>query len=265
MKPLPTPNPITAFHTSLFIMHNCHEKLERLYHEFINDPRPKDYENTRLQDICSYMILEAASFLDEYEMYFTQKKQRAKKPTPIETEYLPQVNRTEHILRPVLKMLKRWKDLGDYRDNIVAHSNRYGHFQPVLVIAYQEPYDIPRERWEYQLMRDLIHITFLVIAQVFEQHLSMAWLLASTRKPAINPLKDNTKILVEIEDMVEGFKTACVEKQHEHGRDYSLNIVDIDYPGLKKAVADMKTYDHSLPKTYRYGRKQRISNEKKNN
>ncbi|MEJ0106671.1 MAG: hypothetical protein WDO19_30795 [Bacteroidota bacterium] len=264
MKPLPTPNPITAFHSSLFILHTCHEKLERLYHEFITDPRPNDYTNTRLHDICAYMVLEAASFLDEYEMYFTQKKTKSKKPAPIEPEYLSQVNRIEHILKPVLNTIKRWKDLGDYRDNIVAHSNRYGHFNPELVITHQEPYDIPRERWEYQLMRDLIHLMFGMICQVMEQEINYAFMVAVSRKPAINPLKDNSHISVEIREMVEGFKTACSEKQHEHGRDYSLNIVDIDYPSLKKALAEMKPYDHPLPKVYRFERKQKKANEKKN-
>src|SRR5258705_1869958 len=103
------------------------------------------------------MILETASFLDEYQIHFTQTKRINKRIEPIETEYRQRINDLHELIKPILNTIGRWKGIGEYRDNFVAHTNRVGYNNSKLIVAKQEPYDAPRQYWEFQLLRDLIH------------------------------------------------------------------------------------------------------------
>jgi hypothetical protein len=115
-------NTISNFHSSLYILNECHETIELLYFEFNKDSQTDIpyYKNTFQQEIGKYIILNIASFIDEYQIYFTQTKKISKKPKPIETEYIQRIKDIDRIINPILNMINRWKDIMNYRDNFVT-------------------------------------------------------------------------------------------------------------------------------------------------
>lgn len=119
-------NKISNFHSSLFTLNESHEAIERLYFEFSNHEQsgPEYYKNILLLDLKNYIILEAASFIDEYQIYFAQTKTTSKRPNAIEPIYKQRVKDLHEIIKLILTTIHRWKDIEEYRDNYVAHKNR---------------------------------------------------------------------------------------------------------------------------------------------
>ena len=237
-------NTISNFHSSLFILNDCHEKIEHLYFKFnkcLQTGIPY-YKNIFQHELGKYIILNSASFMDEYQIYFAQTKTTNKRPKPIEQEYNQRIKDLNKIINPILKTINRWSDIGQYRDNFVAHSNRSGWNLNTLIIASQEPYDAPRQFWEFQLLRDLIHIMFGIISQEFKMELIDAVFLAKSLKCVMNPLKDNSNIQKELQNMVDEFNKIS----QLQGKTYSLNTPEIDYHPLKKMVNSYPAFYHPI-------------------
>jgi hypothetical protein len=236
-------NPVSHFQASLFNLNECHEKIERLYFQFLNHPDSGEtyFLEPSLMDISHYMILEIASFLDEYHIYFAQTK-TGKKAASIEAEYVQRIKELHLILKPIIKTIYRWKGIESYRDNFVAHTNRIGFNYNSLIIAAQEPYDSPRQFWEFQLLRDLIHIMFGIISQEFKMELIDAHFAVHTRKSALNPLKDNSKIDDELQYMIEEYQHECMQQ----GKEYTLNVPHVDFPSLNQMLNKMVEFNHPL-------------------
>ncbi len=197
------------------------------------------HENTFQHEIGKYIILNAASFIDEYEIHFVQQR-HLKRSKPIEPEYTQRIKNLDEIIKPILNTLNRWSGIKQYRNNFVAHSNRSGQNQQTLVIPFQESHDAPRQFWEFQLLRDLIHIMFGVISQEFKMELVDAWVSGNTLKPTMNPCKDNSDIQAELENMVNEFNNIS----QRQGKVYSLNIPEIEYEPLKKLVDPLTPFSH---------------------
>jgi hypothetical protein len=226
-------NSITNFHTSLFILNECHDTIEHLYFEF-NKCSEKEipyYKNRFQHEIGRYIILNVASFLDEYQIYFVQKKQSNPRPKPIEVKFKERIKKLDELITPILKTINRWNDITEYRDQYVAHPNR-SRYGRTLKISSQEPYDAPRQLWEFQVLHDLINIMFGLICQEFKSELNEAWLFAKTLKPVMNPLKDNSRMVIELEEMIKEFKDISQKQE----RNYSLDVPEIIYGPLKKMV-----------------------------
>ncbi len=189
-------NKISNFHSSLFILNECHETIECLYYEFSNNKQSGSeyYKNDFLLCLKDYIIMEAASFLDEYQIYFTSTKRTNQRPKPMEQEYEQRIKNLHEVIKPILDTINRWKNIHDYRDNYVAHKNRSGFPIKSLKIPSQEPYDAPRKFFEIQLMRDLIHIMFGLISQEFKMELNDAFFKAKTLKSVVNPGKNNSNV-----------------------------------------------------------------------
>jgi len=236
-------NPVSNFQASLFNLNEGHEKIERLYFQFLNHPDSGEtyYLEPSLIDISHYMILEVVSFLDEYHIYFVQTK-IGKRAAPIEKEYIQRIKDLHVVLRPILKTIYRWKGIESYRDNFVAHTNRIGFTSNSLIIAGQEPYDAPRKFWEFQLLRDLIHIMFGIISQEFKMELIDAHFAANTRKNVLNPLKDNSKVEDELQNMIEEYHQECTQQ----GKEYTLNVPQVDFPSLNQMLNKMVEFNHPL-------------------
>lgn len=236
-------NSVSHFQASLFNLNECHEKIENLYHQFSTHPETGSlyYLEPLLVDVSRYLILEVASFLDEYHIYFVQTK-RGKKAAQIEAEYVQRIKDINSVLKPIEEAIYRWKGIEDYRDHFVAHTNRVGYNFNSLIIASQEPYDVPRKSWEFQLLRDLIHMMFGIISQEFKEELNDAWFAAKGRKGVMNPGKDNSKVDDELQNMIYEFEKECKQQ----GKEYTLNIPQVNYPPLKKMVENMTEFNHTL-------------------
>lgn len=242
-------NKISNFHSSLFILNECHENIERLYFEFsTNDHSGSEYyKNSHLLDIRNYIIMEVASFMDEYEIYFVQTKTTSKRAKPIEEEYQHRVKLLQEIVHPILNTLSRWTGIREYRDNFVAHVYR-SRWENVLKIPSQEPYDAPRKYWEVQLMRDLVHMIFGLISQEFKMELIDAFFIGRSLKSVMNPCKNNDEIEIELKKMVDDFTQIIQQK----GKAYTLNVSDIDYEPLKQLVNSPEPFSHPIPQIYQH-------------
>jgi hypothetical protein len=111
-----------------------------------------------------------------------------------------------------------------------------------LIISSQEPYDAPRQFWEFQLLRDLIHIMFGIISQEFKMELNEAWFIGRTLKAVINPNKDYRKIQLEIHNMINDFDKIS----QELGKSYSLNVFDIGNELLQRLTGSYQSFSHPL-------------------
>jgi hypothetical protein len=211
------------------------------------------YSNPLFPFIKDYLLLEVVSFLDEYERNFLEINNRTPAPArlnrnqrpihPIEPQYWYRIENLQKVIEPLLKTLNRWKDLSKYRNNYVGHGSRATWREGnKLSIAVQENYDAPRNIFEFQIMRDIIHLIFGLISQEFKMELIDADFTASTLKPATNPLKDNTCIDLDLSVMIND----TIAEINNQGKDYSLNLLDLDYQGLKSLVMSMPVFQHPL-------------------
>lgn len=246
-------NTISNFQASIYILHQCHEKLEIIFFEFCKYPSSgiDSYSNPILPSIRNYIILETASFLDEYENNFLEINDRTKKLLkkgqrpihPIEKQYWSRIENLHKIIDPLLKVLYRWTEIKKYRNNYVGHGSRATWKDGNrLSISSQECYDAPRNVFEFQIMRDIIHVIFGLIAQEFKLELVEAEFAARTLKPVVNPLKNNTTIDLELSVMMNHVITE-IKKQ---GKDYSLNIPPLQYEGFQSLVLSMTVFNHPL-------------------
>ena len=255
-------NTISNFHSSLFILFETYQNLERLYFEFDKFPKSgiESYSNPFVKSYRNYIILEAVSFLDEYETNFLEinnrntltTKKKSKKPLkPIEQQYWNQIENLHKIITPLLNTVNRWTGIRKFRNNFVAHGSRSDWKDGYnLIIAGQESYDAPRAIFEFQILHDIIHLIFGLISQEFKAELIDAWFAAHSLKCHMNPLKDNTHIEQELLDMITSFQQECTAQK----KDYTLNIEQIEYPPLKKMTETMDKYFHPLTHMNKYSR-----------
>ena len=241
-------NKISNFHSSLFILSECDETIECLYLEFNSHKQTGSeyHKSDFLLCLKDYIIMEVASFLDEYQIYFTRTKKTNQRPKPIEQEYEQRIHNLREVIKPILETVNRWRDIDEYRDNYVAHKNRSGFPIKSLKISSQEPYDAPRKFFEIQLLRDLIHIMFGLISQEFKLELTDAFFRAKSVKSVVNPCKNNDSIEKELQDMVTEFNNISAKQ----GRAYTLNASAIAFEPLKNLVVTQPIFTHPLVHTF---------------
>lgn len=246
-------NTISNFHSSLYILHKCYENLETTFFVFnkYQTEGIESYSNPILPSVRDYMILEATSFLDEYNNNFLEinnrtvqtGKKKSIRQNPIENEYWSRIENLDKVIQPLLKMIYRWTEIHTYRNNHVGHGNRSDYNKGnKLLIAGQEMYDAPRNISEFRVMRDIIHLIFGFIAQEFKQELIDADFFAGMLKPIVNPLKDNSKIETELSSMI----LEVEEEIKMQGKDYTLNIPHLAFEQLKELVSNMSEFHHPV-------------------
>ena len=103
------------------------------------------------------MILECESFFEEYNSHFL--------PSKIEPEYSDRIKAVKNICKPINKLIRKWKDLRLFRDNIVAHPWRRGN---KFVVPLNKAYAIPRTWLEFRMLRDLISYIHNILQEEFK-------------------------------------------------------------------------------------------------
>ena len=102
----------------MYILFKSYQNLESEYFQFKQFPQSgiESYSNPFVHRRREYIILESASFLDEYETNFLEinnrsgnKKKKGRKPIkPIEELYWNRIENLHKIIYPLLKTLNRW-------------------------------------------------------------------------------------------------------------------------------------------------------------
>lgn len=197
-------------HETLYILHKCNRNIQNVWdacqkhqQEGINPLNHFTY------NLAYYLILEAVSFLDEYEKEFTVGKQE-----------MGMKRRVEDILtivKPIKQRIEKFWDITPFRNNIIAHRWRKGH---VFVVPQDQNYRVPRSWFEYQMLKDLINYIYEIISREFMTEMDEALTYAENLKQNVRPQFDFEIANAEIKKMA--FE---IENQSKRmGKNYQLKI-----------------------------------------
>ena len=107
----------------------------------------------------NHLIIYCCSFLDEFEKELTPSKY---------PDYSNKIIELKRITKPAMTRIKKWKDIKEHRNNIVAHNLRikgnsiFDYIQPIK-------YKIPTTNGEFKLLADLIFLIAQNIAPIFPE------------------------------------------------------------------------------------------------
>jgi len=153
MKPI-------RLYESLFILYKCNRTINLIW-PIINAHQNDIY---RIREIgvvlTNHIKMESISFLDEFKGAFFHK---------IEDLYKPRMQDVRQITAPIIKRIKKWKDLEKFRNNIIAHAWRdKGKF----VIPDPEVYNIPKSWFEVSILVNLMNYLWQLIEAEFKKELN---------------------------------------------------------------------------------------------
>lgn len=100
--------------------------------------------------LSNYTILQYCSFLEEYNKYFI--------PSLFETEYKERIIRVRKRNKPGLKRINLWKDIFDFRNQMVAHNFRVDKESFFSENLPELKYNIPNSTSEKNLMDGIIYL-----------------------------------------------------------------------------------------------------------
>lgn len=115
---------------------------------------------TSVSGICqNFLIINACSFIDEYENYFTYSNYPEEKD---------RILKFKKIVLPAYRQIKSWKDLKSLRNHIIAHNHR---IKVKSIFDYKEKttYNVPTTNGEYRLLADLIFLITTNINDIFPE------------------------------------------------------------------------------------------------
>lgn len=164
--------PSSKLYESLFILHKCNSVINRLW-QIIEGSKDRIREIEDFAILFTYHIkMESVSFLDEFNNGFYKST---------ESHYKERITQIREITAPIIKRIKKWKDLEKFRNNIIAHPWRQnGKF----VIPSNRHYNVPRNWFEIGVLVNLMNYTWHLIKAEFEKEFGEAILYIDS----INPL-----------------------------------------------------------------------------
>lgn len=111
------------------------------------------------------IALDCCSFLDEYNNFFgVQTDEKDKEDIAL----------VKKICKPFILQLKKWNDLNEYRNTLVAHNFRGKNKQLVLLNTKLNRNKIPKSILDLIVLRNCIIFTMNIIRQEFSVILSEA-------------------------------------------------------------------------------------------
>ena len=103
----------------------------------------------------NYTIILLCSFIEEFNEEFTIVRH---------PEYANQINRIKKLTKPVLKRISQWKNLKDYRNQILAHNFRNKGKSLFSKSVAPISFNVPHTNSEFVLLTELIRIITTCIA-----------------------------------------------------------------------------------------------------
>jgi len=161
----------TKLYESLFILYKCNRSINQLW-PVVNSHQNDSGAVKEIAVILTNNIkMESVSFLDEFNDSFFRN---------IEEAYKPRMMEVRKITAPIIKRIKKWKDLEKYRNNIVAHPWRdKGKF------AIPDPhfYNIPQTWFDVAVLVHLMNYLWELTKAEFNEELNDALLYVLKLKP----------------------------------------------------------------------------------
>lgn len=145
---------------TFFILHKCIINISNIKDYMYELMIVSNFKNHTVQlALTNYVILEVTSFIDEYEKKFIYKQN-----SKLNTRILE----VKEICSPIMKKIKKWKDLGAYRNSIIAHP-WYKNGKSTL--PNFEDYNIPQNFIELVLLADYMRYIYVIINAEFNKEL----------------------------------------------------------------------------------------------
>lgn len=144
--------------------------------------------------ISNYTIILYCNFLEEYNKFFTVDK--------IDKKYTDRILNIKKKNKPALKRINKWKDLFDFRNQMVAHNFRIKNQSFFSDDFTKVEYEIPNTNSEKNLIDGIIYLICVNIRTVFPDIIET---LNSNYKMIYklkikNQTVDAEKVLIELYD-----------------------------------------------------------------
>ena len=196
---------------SLYILHKCYLNT-KLAWEAIDTHQQKGPLFARYhftQNLSHYIMLEAISFLDEYNSNFTELK--------VEKEYHERLRIVKLVCRPIIRQINKWKDLKRFRNNIIAHPWRENGN---LIVDMDENYIVPRSWIEIRFLKDLINYVHSIIVEEFSIEFNYSMYYGDALKRNLDPIMD----MDTINNSVLSILSQSQELMNKNKRDYNVTF-----------------------------------------
>jgi len=199
----------TNLYESLFIFHKCHTTLQELGSSLHKIDRSKKEFSRYDLTMTNVIIMESVSFIDEFEQNFLFR---------CEEELKQKVVLARKLCNPILKKIKKWSDMKDFRNKVIAHPWRDKNRN--FVVPDHNIYKVPSNWFEHVVLVNLMLYMYQTISSVFpkeieEMFLYMEKLIPPTKKTFNYEELTNDHIAMAIE---------VGEIAQKEGHEYQLKI-----------------------------------------
>ncbi|NMC60932.1 MAG: hypothetical protein GYA51_16355 [Candidatus Methanofastidiosa archaeon] len=121
-----------------------------------------DKDLTLFNSLFYMTIIDSVSFLDEYQQVYGVKT---------ESKYKDRIIITKAINKPLISKICEWKDLRDFRNNLLAHNLRKGKNGDFIFSIENVDYNAPRNLNDLFLLTNLIQFSADTIYSEFEDEI----------------------------------------------------------------------------------------------
>jgi hypothetical protein len=170
-----------------------------------------DKDLTLLNSLFYMTVIDSVSFLDEYQQVYGVKTEK---------KYKDRIIITKAINKPLISKICEWKDLRDFRNNLLAHNLRKGKNGDYVFSIENLDYNAPRNLNDLFLLTNLVQFSTDTIYSEFENEIK------EFSSKTTKDIKPNDRILSK-DDVskitIELLKKANMEKIRNN-RDYSFRI-----------------------------------------
>jgi hypothetical protein len=121
-----------------------------------------DKELTLFNSLFYMTVIDSVSFLDEYQQVFGVKTEK---------KYKERIIITKAINKPLISKISEWKDLREFRNNLLAHNLRKGKNGDYIFSIENIDYNAPRNLNDLFLLTNLIQFSADTIYSEFENEI----------------------------------------------------------------------------------------------
>lgn len=146
--------------------------------------------------ISSQIIITACSYLDEWELFGKLIKE----------EQGSRIITLRKITKPVIDRINEWKDMRQFRNNIIAHNHRIKKVNNSLAIFnISRKLNCPYSFFDYKLLIGCIFITKNVLLRMFENEYNRILPILKNINDItpINEIKDEKVYKNELDNLTE--------------------------------------------------------------
>ena len=156
------------------------------YHELIN---------SAIHDaLASQIILKSVAFIDEWNDFFGVQT---------EPEYQEKILQVKRLVKPAFSCLKEWKELYDYRNQVIAHNLRDKGKRNIYLL--NKKYNAPQTDEELLLLAFCIHKIAQVVARYFQDEVVKVMVI-------LDQIVSQNKMDKDISNVHPVFSKDCIEK-----------------------------------------------------